>query len=459
MFDEILIIIIIAIVLFFLAIEIRDSLKREKTNKVMMSIKIVLLVIFALLSAYIGLKVENLAKDLSILKAILQSIGLIFILFFVYLQSIINRYFDLIEFSKNIFDGDESIVTKLNKQIIDLDSALLKVNKHPIIRSNDDFKPVIESLFKLGKTKDVALEFSFNCLQQISKTGFIQIDIPFKVYSKMLEELTDKSTNEIIGTFTLRPNSVYKELIDIREKNEINYLRSINEKKDKVNRIIVFEVEEINKILIDSIYQEEYIKNNNELYRTEYIPPRNTSRNNFFKPRLNDNTYDLTETPEIIWFNDNLKANKTFWTITPEFLNNINLEDSLSKIIAPCGKEHFMTDFGIFEGEILLIWRENASRYLDKNKFTGTLIMTWGKKVSDLNKKLINFNIDDTPFIFSTFDDLLKKLNEVTNDKAPSHLIDKQELKIFKSYYQKYMQLRNDGYKWSKDNYKDIDMI
>lgn len=438
---DIILLIIPIIVIGLIVLDLLFSGIKKRTNKIAIFIQIILIAIVIILSFILPIKIEDIGKDLISMKKVLISIGSICVIIFLYLQSIIKRYFDLKELTIKLFDGDESIVTKLNNKIIDLgdkatilDSALLKVDKHPIITSNDDFKPVIESLFKLGKTKDVALKFSFDCLQQISKTGFIQIDIPFEAYSKMLEELTDLSTKRIIGTFTVRPDKIYQQL-NSRKKcfDEIEYLKKINEKEGIVNRIIVFEIEEINGILNHAIELE---------------------------PKLKDSMYTLNETPEIIWFNNNLKANKTFWTITPKFLKEIGglSKSNLLKIIDPCGNKHSMTDFAIFDEEVLLIWRENAVTYIDKDKFTGTLIMKWGDEVLRLNNLLKGYGTHKA-FTHLKFDDLLNEISLEGESLAKDSIINTNDFKTFKSLHKKYTYLREQGYKWGDGNYKNLDQI
>ncbi|MBC8180529.1 hypothetical protein H8E88_05330 [candidate division KSB1 bacterium] len=308
---------------------------------------------------------------------------------------------------------------------------------NPIITTKSTFKKVISNLLKI-KTKELALEFAIDSLNEISKTAFVKMDVSLSDYTQKLETLVKGSDRRIIGTYTFRPEELYTEIKNIQDvkmqtndiKELIEYINIFNAKSliqdDKI-RIVVFEPQVLKAILNDAINQME--------------------------KDLEDNSDRI---PEIGWFVEKIsKGAKLKWTSTEFFLKcfsnngNIILPEDIKKIINPA--ENCITDFAIFDDEILITWRENhpsiKSKSSDIDKDKGTLLMSWTDNVPEISKLLEDIvkQQNNKYYLFDTFEQFLDFIK--TNNLGYKY----EEIKTL---YEQLLAKMGDGYGWNKNQYQ-----
>lgn len=454
-----IIVFVIAIIIPFLIIML-DSLGMFSVKKwINIYRKIILPIIFILFL------IVPFILDVIGVTAIFKSTESLFLLSFSFLVMALFTYLGLI-FStgdklKDIEEKVNNSITKLNVTHSNVERIHTNLNTHPIFASKDSFKIIIEKLLELKSTKELAMHFALESLEQISTTAFVKIDISFKEYTKKLLDFIERTNNSIIGTYTFRPKKLYDELV-AKKNNKLkkDYIRKIKNKEiDSKIRVVVFELEEILKILEDAFY----LKDSDGNYLCVDIFNINDTQ---IKLKKESEDYSKKDLPEIDWFVKQVvgENNIVRWTLTPVFLNFIDLKGKLKDIINPSDNKNIMSDFAIFDKEILITWRED-SHEITKNVFQdskGTLLMNWSVSTDYLSDKINSLSFDGTlqnsecTYITKSFDELLEIINTIDIEISASLNIRADSLQKFKLLFAKLKEKRIEGYKWKNDEYNCV---
>jgi len=289
---------------------------------------------------------------------------------------------------------------ELSSLVQKIENLLNFASYNPIFSTKDTFKEVVKNLSIIKASKHV-LGFANKALDEISKMGFMQLDITFAQYTEYLIKLLNCSEDSILGTYTTRPKEIYEILENA--KNEIDnqdaesdlqqtvrYIKKINIKfenmqsiKKKKIRIMILSCAEILKILTEA--QSELSKGNQD-----------------------------KEIPEISWFLKNVCINfKVWWTTDDLFRSHFNDylagDNQFEKILVLPNKQ--ISDHAYFDKEIIITWRKNIENLSTEESF-GTLLINWTDKVSKKS------------------DIILRKIEEIENGKnyqKPSGLFDSFE--------------------------------
>lgn len=343
---------------------------------------------------------------LNFLDVIPFSVSMLLSILLFYIDVAVTKTFTLNELKKELLEGENSIRNRLNSKINELESQLnvfkvLNNNTitHPLYTTKENFKPVIENLFNLTTTQNQALKFSEESLREITERGFIKIDISFKEYTALLCELTKTSKSDIVGTYTVRPKKIEENKTAL--KDYVTELDNAVSRGVSIFRLMVFELNEITDIL-----------NNHRLNESKGIE-------------------------ELEQFEKQVSSSKIKWSSTPLFLSNLN-ENTLNNIIAPHQNDKFMTDFAIFDKELLILWRENDKKYFRIEEKTGTLLLNWNDGVKELSNKL-NGSLN---YVFDSFENVLECLNSLNDDTKNNLSIDSKEFRRFQTALKNYQQTK-----------------
>ena len=210
-------------------------------------------------------------------------------------------------------------------------------NNHPVLDSEKSLNAVISSMFNLSSSRKVVQEFYTKSLNDMSIKGAVQIDTSFSNYTQLLGKLL-KGAHKVIGTFTQNPGTIKKRLEE-NDGDKINdYLEQLKKYKNKINRICVFEVDEILSITAG----------------------------------------------DIEWFKTNVPSKQTKWAETRSFSSALSINGfPLDKVIPSASSR--MVDFAVFDN-ILLRW----SSADDKDNY-GSIIMVIGDEVISLRRALESY--------------------------------------------------------------------
>ena len=253
----------------------------------------------------------------------------------------------------------------LHKQIKeakdDLVQQMNKLNNHPVLNSKEDIDAVITSMFNLSRSREKALDFFTQSLRDIKGKGIVKIDAHFSSYTKLLGELMENAES-VIGTFTTRPLKMMKR----NDSNTKDYLTIMANNKDKVQRICVFEKNEVSSIA-DREKREKNKKQSDS---------------------------------ELDWFRQKVPAKKTKWTETETFKADISACGSTLENVVPSIRKK-MTDFAIFD-DILLRWAGDNADY-------GPIVMLIGEKAIQLRHSMEEY-MDTSIYGRSSFNELAKDI-------------------------------------------------
>jgi len=398
--------------------------------------------------AIIGFTVAFIDK-IPFLVAILISILLF------YLELVTTNIYLFKDLKTQIIDGEDSVKKKLDKtteELKDVSSQLMDYNTHPIIATKDSFKQSTEKLFLLTSLKEIALEFALDSLEQLNTKAYIQIDTELNYYTKNLSLFIEKSKTEIIGTYTLRPKIIYEQFIDPETSSDfINYLKTFKEKNLSKKRIVVFELEEIIAILEEALFER-----NGENFALIEKRRKDAIAYRISKMKEGNQEYQLSEIPEIVWFEENICCENTdlVWTLTPIFLKYLDLENTFKDIIQPNGNLNYMSDFAIFDNEVLVTWRESNPKYFSnqETKPTGTMLMNWSGSTTLVSNKINNISTDC--LIKNNFNELLSDINNIDTINCHQSNINSKSLIYFKQLYKVMNDNLNSGKFWSNQEYR-----
>lgn len=302
----------------------------------------------------------------------------------------------------------------ITENINNINDKLVKYN--PLYSTEQTFKDTIEDLQKLS-IKDVALDFSIDSLKQIGKLGFIKIDVSFGEYTKKLFEIVGKSKISVLGSFTFRPEFIHSEILknpDPENNSDLQYLKLLNDKKYKKIRLAILSKSEIKIILSKAL---------DKMSKSEKAI--------------------LEEIPEIDWFKKQLsKGFKIFWTTTNLFYNQFirDEQEEIRQLLSLPYDDEKITDFAIFDGDLLITWREIVEKKADMSRY-GTLLISWNRSISKFYEDISKDDSHQSAKnLYTDFMALINKLR--TDDNTIDDLIKKIESK------------KREGYKWEDSYYK-----
>ena len=257
-----------------------------------------------------------------------------------------------------------------------LDNQLDIFTNHPILKNKESMDNVMRSMIEISNEnlrKSVRTFFN-DSFGDIEKHGAVRINASFSDYTDLLGTFMENAES-IIGTFTTRPKEIQRHKDDSSVQR---YLKILKQNKDRVQRICVLEVEEIQGI-------------GRDIKKQKNSKPKNRTKG---------------EKNEVEWFLDSVpsKVNPR-WDETKAFLEKLN-KNAIYSIIPPLVLK--MVDFAIFDN-ILLRWSPDEN-YASPSSLTqrGAIIVLVGNKAQELRKTLEEYLKDDTKNGFSTFDDLYK---------------------------------------------------
>lgn len=231
---------------------------------------------------------------------------------------------------------------------------------HPVLESKENLDGVITSMFNLPHSRETVLDFFIKSLKEIQRKGAVRINMSFVEYTNLLGLLME-GADTVMGTFTRRPYVIKGKM----EKDKLikEYIGILNKHKNKIDRICVFEKDEI-----------------------ERMRQRNNGRE------------------EIVWFKNTIPSNRVKWTETGVFKEEMLLLGcDLSFIMRSAGNR--MVDFAIFD-DILLRW----NTVNDKTDY-GTIIMLIGEEAINLRKTMESY-MNNRLYGFVSFDELLKVIKK-----------------------------------------------
>ena len=210
----------------------------------------------------------------------------------------------------------------------------MTIKYNPLYSSEYTFKDSIENLQKVS-IKDVALQFSIDSLKQMGTYGFVKIDVSFGDYTKKLLSIVEKLEISVLGSLTFRPKIIYKGIENNHhycDNYDLIYLKLLNEKNIKKIRFVILSDFEVLGILNDA---------NDQLEKN---------------PKLT-----LTKIPEIQWFKDQAsKKCDVYWVSQDMFYDQfIRDANGIREIISFPGTDKSVTDFAVFDSNLLITWRTN----------------------------------------------------------------------------------------------------
>lgn len=301
-------------------------------------------------------------------------------------------------------------VQNLTDNINKINDRLIKYN--PLYSTEATFKNAIDHLQDVS-VADVALDFSIESLKQIGKLGFLKIDVSFGDYTQKLFDIVWKSKSSVLGSFTFRPKLIYDEIqsnSDAENNSNLKYLKLLNEKTytNKI-RLVILSKDEIKEILNDALVS-----------------------------MSNTENATLSEIPEVNWFKEQAsKGFKVFWTSKNMFYNQFvaHEQEEIKKLISL--PDNTVTDFAIFDGDLLITWRKSVENKSDMAEY-GTLLISWNRSITKFHKEM---SIDDShqsaKHLYTDFMALVNRIK--IEDSNIKDLVDK--IKVMK----------RDGYKWVND--------
>jgi hypothetical protein len=320
-----------------------------------------------------------------------------------------------LKYKKTVSDKEFDLQTQISKlqnltdNINKINDRLIKYN--PLYSTEATFKNAIDHLQGIS-IADVALDFSIESLKQMGELGFLKIDVSFGDYTQKLFEIVVKSKKSVLGSFTFRPKLIYDEIQsspDAENNSNLKYLKLLNEKTytNKI-RLVILSKEDIKGILSDALAS---------MKKTE------------------DATRD--KIPEVSWFKEQAsKGFRVFWTSKDMFYNQFitHKQDEIKKLISL--PDNTVTDFAIFDGDLLITWRKSVEIKSDMAEY-GTLLMSWNRSITNFHGEMSNNNSYSAKRLYTDFMVLVNKLKE--EDKNIKKLIDEIEEK------------KKQGHKWSND--------
>jgi hypothetical protein len=289
---------------------------------------------------------------------------------------------------------------KLTDNINKINDRLIKYN--PLYSTEATFKNAIDHLQDVS-VADVALDFSIESLKQMGKLGFLKIDVSFGDYTQKLFDIVGKSKSSVLGSFTFRPKLIYDEIqsnSNAENNSNLKYLKLLNEKTytNKI-RLVILSKDEIKEILNDAL---------------ESLT----------------NTVDATliEIPEVNWFKEQAsKGFKVFWTSKNMFYNQFvsNEQEEIKKLISL--PDNTVTDFAIFDGDLLITWRKSVENKSDMAEY-GTLLISWNRLITKFHKEMSKNDLHQSAkHLYTDFMALVNKLK--ADDTSIKDLVDKIEAK------------------------------
>jgi hypothetical protein len=298
-----------------------------------------------------------------------------------------------------------------NRGLIKQQKVILEhiIKYNPIYAASDTFKKSMLELVKLNSI-GLATKFSHESLEQMGKLGYLKIDVSFYNYTKYLHEVIESSKQSVIGSITVRPKDLYNMIKQDNYKYYSEYIDLLNKKKDfNRKRIIILSVKEIIKILQDA---------NSE---------------------LQENESGMLHIPEIMWFQEKINFNfEMYWTTDTLFMSNyISQIKEIEKLV--CLYNNKITDFAIFDGQLLISWRLSLESREDLEDY-GTLLLSWKPKVAEFNKIFYVPNKSEyqAKKLFPNFNDLINFLKNSRNKNEDLQkirdLITEIENKLSKGY-------------------------
>ena len=212
-------------------------------------------------------------------------------------------------------------------------------NNHPVLKSKESMDAVISSMFNLSESREIVGEFYSEALRDIKTKGAVRIEASFTAYTELLGKLM-KGAKRVRGTFTQTPQTLRERFEKTDDQDSIfkEYLKQLNQYRRKIDRICVFEEDEIRSIKED----------------------------------------------DIDWFNENIPSDKTKWTKTSTFFQILEQLNYHLREVIPSASTR-MVDFAVFDN-ILLRWSSSD----DKDDF-GTIVMVIGEDVIKLSNALERF--------------------------------------------------------------------
>lgn len=323
------------------------------------------------------------------------------------------RYNQTVIEKESVLNSQIMRLNDLTENINNINDRLIKYN--PLYSTESTFKNAIYNLKNLS-VADVALNFSIESLQQIGTLGFIKIDVSFGDYTAKLFEIVNKSKSSVVGSFTFRPkiiNDEIKSSPSTRDNCNLKYLKLLNDKAySKKIRLVILSLEEIKNMLKDA-------------YNEMEINPALT----------------LEEIPEVNWFKQ--QASKEFitlWTsktlFYSQFVNNSN--EDLKKLISL--PDRTITDFAIFDSDLLISWRKSIEKKSDIADF-GTLLISWNHSVKNFYNELISEQTYSAKHLYTDFMSLVNQVQSQDNE-------------IY-NYADLIKSRKDKGYKWI-NNYNPI---
>lgn len=319
-----------------------------------------------------------------------------------YKKTVIDKELDLnIQISK---------LQELTENINKINDRLIKYN--PLYSTEATFKNAIDHLQDVS-VADVALNFSIESLKQIGKLGFLKIDVSFGDYTRKLFDIVEKSKSSVIGTFTFRPKLIYDEIqsnSDVENNTNLKYLKLLNDKSytNKI-RLVILSKDEIKGILKNAL--ENMKETSNAIF---------------------------CEIPEVTWFKEHAsKGFKVFWTSKNMFFSQfvVNEQEELKKLISL--PDNTVTDFAIFDGDLLISWRKSIENKSDMAEY-GTLLISWNRSITEFYNELSRVNSQ------------LSAKNLYTNFMSLVNKIQSEDLEI-KDLAAKIKEKQAAGFKWEND--------
>ncbi|ALA93287.1 hypothetical protein PGJ_00006690 [Porphyromonas gingivalis AJW4] len=313
---------------------------------------------------------------------------------------------------------------KLENATKGIEDALQSVSNHPILKASSALNVIFSSLLRIKNKHAGLLEFVELSFKDISEKGFVRIDISFRNYSTFLGDLMSKSHN-VIGSYSVRPKYLRDALESATCLQE--YITKVNENQNKITRICMFSMEDINDILIDQYLDEEKAT---EVKKKRFLSPTASLME---VPSGGSSCSGNGEKEEIQWFQENISG-RCIWTLTGLFFKRVREE--YTEMVQSKNSLRKIWDFAIFDDEVLVIWRDNyiLRGEINSEDPSGTLVVVIGEQVQQFCHAIQDIASDPhSSCIKPTFDELIKGMQTLREQVLIQDTQeDTAEVKLFK---------------------------